>query len=55
MFKEDEPTENPLTLCEKLFQDDEKYSYGPQDIWLQFLIRRFEVVNYYSSEQVNPL
>lgn len=51
LFSEDKPSFSPLTINES--SHEENQVSGVQDMWLEFLTRRFNVINYYSSEQVS--
>lgn len=49
LFSEDKPSFSPLTINES--SHEENQVSGVQNMWLEFLTRRFNVINYYSSEQ----
>ena len=52
MFSKDVAEINPLVASDYSKAKFETPNVAPQDIWLSFLLRRFEVVKYYSKEQV---
>ena len=52
MFEEYVPAVNPLTLNDYDTIEHRSANVEPQDLWLKFLTERFNVVQYYSMEQV---
>ena len=53
IFSEDKPMKDPITMTESEMKDQTVHETYPQNIWLKFLIRRLEVLIYYSNEQVS--
>ena len=52
VFSADYDPVNPLAVSQDHPPTSSPPTVVPHDIWLEFLLRRFEVVKYYSREQV---
>ena len=52
LFAADQLTESPLAAFSDNRSPPTPPNVAPHDIWIKFLVRRFEVIKYYSRDQV---
>lgn len=52
MFSVNRKQTNPL-IADGCEEQGGACAESPQDVWLEFFIKRFEVIGYYSNEQVS--
>ena len=52
LFATDIQVENPLSAFSENRSPPTPPNVVPHDIWIKFLVRRFEVIKYYSRDQV---
>ena len=52
LFAADQLTESPLSAFSDNRSPPTPPNVAPHDIWIKFLVRRFEVIKYYSRDQV---
>lgn len=55
LFAVDANVESPLSAFSENRSPPTPPNVAPHDIWIKFLVRRFEVIKYYSQDQVSDL
>ena len=53
LFAVEQKAESPLAATSESKSPPIPPNVAPHDIWIKFLVRRFEVIKYYSADQVN--